>query len=926
MTNNTIIQSENDTRLYESFTLENQLEVLIISDPDEDKAAASLDVFVGSASDPEERAGLAHFLEHMLFLGTEKYPDPNEYMNFIAQHGGSRNAYTAKEHTNYFFDIENKSLEPMLDRFSQFFIAPLFNPEFVEREKNAVHSEYLGKIKTDSRRFYAAMQQAFNPKSPYAKFSVGSLETLADRKNQAVRDDLLSFYKTHYSANKMRLVVLGNEPLPTLKKWVNEKFSAIPNTHAKKAAFTEPLISKNEMAKWINIESLQAKRELALLFPLPETQSHYLAKPSAYFQSLLGHEGKGSVLALLKAKGWADEMSASTGFSHNQHESSLYLGINLTQEGLNHADAIIDIVFQYIRLMQKEGVQKWLFKEQQQMADLRFRYQEKRSASHTVTDLARNMHYYPTQDVLRGNIVMKQFKPELSTKLLQHLSPERVLISLHAQQLKTDKTEKNYHVDYSIKALTAEQLSRWSNSDINAALALPSTNPFIPNKLSLHTESNAQSKPLLIKESHNLALWHQLDTQFKAPRSSLYLALHNPEANQSPKESLLSALLTGMIKKQLNSYAYPANLAGLNYSIYTTERGLSIQLSGYSQKQAVLLDRIIAALKQPEMDQQRFDILKNKFQQDLHNAKKQQPFHQVLAELKRSLVERRWTNEQKLEALVPLTLSDLTHFSEQFLQNLRLTLLVQGNTSKDEALALAQRIKQQLPVAKEALTIPAAQTIKLPINTLVARKLNIDNNDATLALYFQAKDNSIMSQAESQLLGRILSSAFFADLRTRQQLGYNIGAASLPMKDSPGIIFILQSPVISAVEIEARIRAFILDYQEQLSQMPETEFNNYKAGLITRLLEKDKSLQKLSHRNWLEIDRENANFDTKKKIAEAIKSINKQALLTLYQELFVTKARVFRSYALGKQFNKNDFSLADLMTDIGTFKQDSEKY
>jgi secreted Zn-dependent insulinase-like peptidase len=100
MTTTNIIQSENDTRAYEAFTLENQLEVLIISDPDEDKAAASLDVFVGSASDPENRAGLAHFLEHMLFLGTEKYPDPNDYLNFIAQHGGSRNAYTAKEHTN----------------------------------------------------------------------------------------------------------------------------------------------------------------------------------------------------------------------------------------------------------------------------------------------------------------------------------------------------------------------------------------------------------------------------------------------------------------------------------------------------------------------------------------------------------------------------------------------------------------------------------------------------------------------------------------------------------------------------------------------------------------------------------------------------------------------------------------------------------
>ena len=926
MTKQTIIQSENDSRLYESFTLDNQLDVLIISDPTEDKAAASLDVFVGSASDPEDRAGLAHFLEHMLFLGTEKYPNPDDYLNFIAQHGGSRNAYTAKEHTNYFFDIENASLEPMLDRFSQFFIAPLFNPEFVEREKNAVHSEYLGKIKTDSRRFYAAMQQAFNPKSTYANFSVGSLDTLADRKGNPVRDDLLAFYKAHYSANKMRLVVLGNEPLSTLKKWVTEKFSAIPNTQSKKTLLTEPLLSNNEMAKWINIESLQVKRELTLLFPLPETQSHYLAKPSAYFQSLLGHEGKGSILALLKEKGWADEMSASTGFSHNSQESSLYLGVNLTQEGLNHTDDVIDIVFQYIHLMQRSEVQEWLFREQQQMADLRFRYQEKRSASHTVTELSRNLQYYPAQDVLRGSYMMEQFKPELIASFLQRLTPERVLISLNAQQLKTDKIEKNYHVNYGIHALTTEQLTRWNHSDINPALSLPKANPFIPNNLSLKESNSSQTHPVLIKEAHNITVWHQLDTQFKAPRSSLYLALHSKQANQSPKQALLSALLTGMINKQLNSYAYPANLAGLNYSIYTTERGLTISLSGYSQKQAVLLERIIAALKKPEMQQQRFDILKNKFQQDLHNAKKQQPFHQVLGELKRSLVERRWTNEQKLAALAPLTLSDLTNFSKHFLQNLRITLLAQGNISQDEALFLAQEIQKQLPTAKDELSIPAAKTIKLAAKSLSARRLIIDNHDATLALYFQAKDKSIASRAESQLLGRILSSAFFTDLRTQQQLGYNIGAASLSMKDVPGLIFILQSPVISAIEIEARIQAFILSFQKTFDTMPDAEFENYKSGLITRLLEKDKSLQKLSYRNWLEIDRGNVNFDTKERIAEAIKSINKQHLLMLYKDMLITNARAFRSYALGNHFIQENLPSGDLITDISGFKQQSERY
>ena len=96
-----IITSPSDDRDYLAHRLKNGLRVLLISDPHTDKAAAALDVRVGSGSDPEERPGLAHLLEHMLFLGTEQYPEAGEYQAFIQQHGGSDNAYTMPAHTNY---------------------------------------------------------------------------------------------------------------------------------------------------------------------------------------------------------------------------------------------------------------------------------------------------------------------------------------------------------------------------------------------------------------------------------------------------------------------------------------------------------------------------------------------------------------------------------------------------------------------------------------------------------------------------------------------------------------------------------------------------------------------------------------------------------------------------------------------------------
>ncbi len=920
-----IIQSQNDPRLYQAFTLDNELKVLIISDPETKKAAASLDVFVGSASDPDNRAGLAHFLEHMLFLGTEKYPDPDEYQSFIAQHGGSRNAFTAKEHTNYFFDIENASLEPTLDRFSQFFTTPLFNAEFVEREKNAVNAEYLGKIKTDNRRFYAGIQQALNPKSPYAKFSVGNLETLADRNDDTVRDDLLQFYQTHYSANLMSLVVLANEPLPILKKWVIDKFSAIPNHHAEKQVFTEPLLTTAQMAHQIDIKSLQEKRELSLLFPLPETQSYYLAKPSAYFQSLLGHEGEGSILALLKEKGWADELGASTGLSNNAQESSLHLGINLTHAGLQHRDEIINIVFQYIRLLQNNDIQAWFFQEQSQMSALQFRYQEPHDASSTVTGLARNLQYYAPQDVLRGPYVMQQYKPELITQLLNQLTPERVLITLNTQNLATDKIEKNYQVDYRISAIEPELIHNWAHSPINPALALPAANPFIPDELTLKTADTQSTHPVLIQQGASLDLWHQLDTSFNVPRSNLFISLQSTIANKTPRDSILTALLAGIIKKQLNSYAYPARLAGLNYSVYATERGMSISIAGYDQKQTVMLEEVIAAIKAPEISVKRFNILKARYQQKLNNAQRQQPFQQVLAELKRTLIERRWTHEQKLSALSGLTAQNLTDFAQAFLQQLHITMLLQGNSTASEAKAIASMLSQQLALTADAPKVPASSIIQLDKKSLNSRRLSIDNHDSALTLYFQAPDKSAQSQAEAQLLGRIISSAFFADLRTRQQLGYNLGAAALPMKDVPGIIFILQSPLIAAPEIAARYHAFLNSYLLELQTITQSELENYKSGLITRLLEKDKSLQKRSHRNWLEIDRGNRNFDTKERIATAVGQIDKQRLIAIYKDWLIDQPRQLRTYALGNQFIDDDFSKPALITDIAAFKREHNK-
>jgi hypothetical protein len=137
-------KSRSDDRNYRALALANGLRVLLISDPQADTAAAAMSVAVGHTSDPWDIPGLSHFLEHMLFLGTNKYPDEASYKRYLKDHGGGSNASTSAESTTYYFSVRHEHLEEAVDRFAQFFVAPLMTPSATEREVNAVDAEVRG--------------------------------------------------------------------------------------------------------------------------------------------------------------------------------------------------------------------------------------------------------------------------------------------------------------------------------------------------------------------------------------------------------------------------------------------------------------------------------------------------------------------------------------------------------------------------------------------------------------------------------------------------------------------------------------------------------------------------------------------------------------------------------------------------------------
>ena len=123
-----INKAPSDTREYATFTLKNGIEVVTVSDKNLATSAATLSVGVGQFQDPDDAQGIAHYLEHMIFMGSKKYKKPNEYMQFISENGGSTNAFTATEQTTYLFSINSDKFEAGLDRLSAAIKAPIFDP------------------------------------------------------------------------------------------------------------------------------------------------------------------------------------------------------------------------------------------------------------------------------------------------------------------------------------------------------------------------------------------------------------------------------------------------------------------------------------------------------------------------------------------------------------------------------------------------------------------------------------------------------------------------------------------------------------------------------------------------------------------------------------------------------------------------------
>lgn len=909
-----IEKSPNDQRDYLALTLDNKLQVLLISDPGTDKASAAMDVYVGSSDDPDEFPGLAHFLEHMLFLGTKKYPIPDEYQKFISDHGGSHNAFTSLEHTNYFFDIHKDFLEEALDRFSQQFTSPLFNADYVEREVNAVHSEYTAKIKDDSRRFFEAVKTTLSEDHPYKKFSVGNLETLKDTPSKSLRDALLDFYDAHYSANNMKLVVLGKEPLATLKQWAIKKFSDIPNKNIDTTMVNQPFFEKSSLPKQINVQTIMDKRTLSLAFPIPSDAEHTESKPLNYIANLIGHEGKGSLLSKLKNMNLVDSLSAGSEFDTRSH-ALFMINMTLTEQGLKDYPLILETVFDYIALLKSQGIRKLYFDEQVILSEIAFKFLEKSEPIHYTSSLAMALQEKPAQTVLSEAYTLTDFNPKLYQDYISKLRPDNMLVSLSAKNLPTNSETRWYKTPYQIVKLSPELIDSLEETQQHKDLYLPEANEFIPESTDLLTDQKHQL-PERLKSSEGFDLWYALDASFGTPKADIFLSLRSPVSNSSAMQNNKTDILASLLNDMLNEFSYPAYLAGLQFELYQHMRGITIKISGYNDKQGNLLIKILNTFKYGLFNEDRFNIAKERLKRQLENAKDKKPFEQALSIAQNNLILPSWNEEERLKALEKLSFDEMPDFRNEFLSTLESVLLVNGNITRASALNMGNQIEALLLKDARKTAVERAKIIKLAGNKPWLNFRKVEHPDTGFIYYIQGEEITYKEQARFLVLTQILSTEYYSEIRTDKQLGYIVFATNFNLLDVPAMAFVVQSPNANAETLLNETLGFLNTSLKKVQGISTAELERYKQSVSSKLLKQDNTLYSLSNKYWQDIDRENYNFNTNEQLAQTVMALSLEDIESLLASFIEQRGRHLLVYtAMQKQLTEDSEKAFEAFTD-----------
>jgi len=913
----------NDKRSFYSYKLENGLQTLLITDPECVNPGSAVSINAGSKQEGVVQ-GLAHLLEHVLFMGSKNYPIEDHFFTLVSMLSGTSNAYTTNDATVYYWTIKqsqdnDKQFDEMMDIWRDFFQNPLITEDKVNREMYAVNSEYVSYLNRPAFQLDFLMKMMMNPKSPNAAFGYGNLGSFRiDGVN--VTEELMGFYEKYYVGDQMNLVLLGNYTVQQLVSKAEKMFSSLRRSSSKREVLPNNPDSEGFwQGKLVKFKQIQGK-VLILAWILPELLTKYKKNPLEYWSDMFNSEHKNGLVWKLKSLGLIQSFSAKA-YSYEIDLTVYTINFKLTNMGFENLDTIVKYFLAYVKKID-DGINKERWSKLKRVRELAYDYGNRGDETNEMANMAYSLSLVPKDevvDILRfiGN-VLKEFSSEEIHMINLYLTLERSLIILGNNDYNnsTEKTREktndlSYFTDLYLGNYSDLYEMVWDSSELSQSefqnlqdssnkeqyeeLILPPDNQYIPNNLLMPCKNPASCEdsevnndiktlPILISNSENHKVWYKIQRNFNKldPKASLHLQIISPLTYNSSKAVFLNTLSRKWLKWHLKPMVRQLQDLGYNVRIQSTPN-LELQIYGFSNKMDLIardFGQIIKNCSEFEYIQQNqlvFNLIKNTTIQKI----KKKMFGTPLEQTKQHMVfllnlnSRSYNYSEMLQA-PELPKDEFIQFMQNYTQTNFINVLIFGAISQNQASEVFNKLTSNGLNSRTPDDLPHYQTLKLPKGKkrFVALNYNPDDINTGFISYFQFGDNELEMIAKFLIFYDFFYSKAFDFLRTKAQLGYYVGVKPSLINGIMGFVIYVQGETKNVSIFEEKVEEFLDYFLGTLEEITEKDFLMMREAKINDILMTSK-LEDLEHQFW-EIIEGNLldHWDIKEKMASTMKNID----------------------------------------------------
>ncbi|SWR95032.1 protease III [Klebsiella pneumoniae] len=658
----TIRKSEKDTRQYQAIRLDNDMVVLLVSDPQAVKSLSALVVPVGSLQDPADHQGLAHFLEHMTLMGSQKYPQPDSLAEFLKLHGGSHNASTAPYRTAFYLEVENDALDGAVDRLADAIAAPLLDKKYADRERNAVNAELTMARTRDGMRMAQVSAETINPAHPAAHFSGGNLETLSDKPGSPVLDALHTFRDSWYSANLMKAVIYSNKPLPALARMAADTFGRVPNRQISRPEITVPVVTDAQKGIIIHYVPAMPRKVLRVEFRIDNNSDRFRSKTDELVTYLIGNRSPGTLSDWLQKQGLAEGIRADSDPVVNGNSGVLAISATLTDKGLAHRDEVTAAIFSYLDLLRTQGIDKRYFDELAHVLALDFRYPSINRDMDYVEWLADTMIRVPVEHALDVVNIADQYDPQAIKDRLAMMTPQNARIWYISPQEPHNKTAYFVDAPYQVDKISEQTFADWQHKSQAIQLRLPALNPYIPDDFTLIKSDKAWPHPQLILDEPTLRVVYAPSQYFASePKADISLVLRNPQAMDSARRQVMFALNDYLAGIALDQLSNQAAVGGISFST-GANNGLMVNANGYTQHLPALFSDLLQGYFSYTPTEEQLEQAKSWYAQMMDSAEKGKAYDQAIMPIQMVSQVPYFQREVRRALLPSITLKEVLNY------------------------------------------------------------------------------------------------------------------------------------------------------------------------------------------------------------------------------------------------------------------------